>query len=390
MGRGEKRTIALTGENSHVVEISAGQGSFSIGALGMNAKKFDVLVDPALPINWNCFNSFFTGHGEENASLYPLGDWPRFFYYWGNDSNFIHWSEKRKIEDFTWCPNKPISEDLSNSNINRLSLQIEKNRLELQLGRHQHLSLTGNLEKCVILNITEIGSLSLSPTLSKKESKPYQLPSFEALKKLRSVSIYVEPLGQAFDCASLLQFEHLKSLSLSGNLSNLQSLEKLKNLERLAIRYAPNLDHLPALKNWGKLTSFIGWNIETTKGKLLRSEVKQLAKERKVEYSSVTQLRTLIWFTTEYGMPFSAWTGKKARLAVKNYKAAVKRLKKASSKKEIKAVLIEFAKAFNTLPEIETTEREAIGEAIDQLRQVPSLEIEAKKAIEWFDKVRTY
>ena len=41
--------ISLTGENSHAINIPAGQGSFSIGTLGMNSKKFDIVVDDRLP-----------------------------------------------------------------------------------------------------------------------------------------------------------------------------------------------------------------------------------------------------------------------------------------------------------------------------------------------------
>jgi hypothetical protein len=85
MDRDKPIKISLTSTNSHTVKIPAGQGSFSIGIVGMDKKKFDVLVEENLPINWNVFNDFYTPHGKQNAEKYPYGDWPRFFYYFGND-----------------------------------------------------------------------------------------------------------------------------------------------------------------------------------------------------------------------------------------------------------------------------------------------------------------
>ena len=125
-------------------------------------------------------------------------------------------------------------------------------------------------------------------------------------------------------------------------------------------------------------------------GKLLRTELKKLRKERELNYSTVSQLRKLIWFTTEYGIPFSGWTGKNAKIAVRSYKASVKKLKKAKEEQEVKEILIQFTVIFNDLPQIETTEREDIGEAVEQLRQVSSIEIDAEQAKSWFNQVRDY
>ncbi|OJJ16317.1 hypothetical protein BKI52_34055 [marine bacterium AO1-C] len=390
MSRDEIMQLSLTSENSHSVKIPLGQGSFSIGEEGMDVKKFDVLVAPDLPINWDCFNSSFTGHGQSNAHLFPYGDWPRFFYYWGNNADFIKWSQKRTIEQFTWCPQTTISADFTESNIGRLTIQAETSKIELQLGTHRYLCMAGNLEQVSIIQKGQVDTVSFVPKVAPKSLDTYQLPLFGALSEIRTLDIKVEPLGQPLDCESLLQFKHLTSLSLSGNLTNLHCLEKFKHLESLAIRYAPNLEELPTLKSWSNLTSFIGWNIEESKGKLLRSELKQLGKERTLEYSSVSQLRKSIWFTTEYGIPFDAWTGKNAKIALKTYKATLKKLKKIKTEQEVKDILIEFAKVFNELPQIETTEREDIGEAMNQLRQIPAIEIDAQKVNRWFDEVRDY
>ena len=83
--------ISLTGKDSHKVMIPAGQGSFSIGTKGLSEGKYDVWVEPDSVIDWNAFNAFYTGYGEEKKAEYPYGDWPRWFYYSGNDTGFIEW-----------------------------------------------------------------------------------------------------------------------------------------------------------------------------------------------------------------------------------------------------------------------------------------------------------
>ncbi len=389
--KGEPINISLTGKDSHSITIPLGQGSFAIGGIGMDAKKYDVLVNTDLPINWNSFNTFFTPHGKTHQSLNPYGDWPRFFYYWGNDSNFIQWSEKRAIEDFTWSPLKALSADFTKSKINRLVVNTSAHKLNLILGNHRSLTLSGNLENININKSGKIDAIAFYPTKNIDSDSTYQLaPTFEALSDVTSLDININPLDEPFDCESILQFKNVTNLSLSGNFTNLHCLENLVNLERLAIRYAPNLENLPALMSWKKLNSFIGWNIEDTKGKLLRSELKKLGTTRKLEYSSVSQLRKSIWFITEYGIPFSAWEGKSAKTAIKSYKATLKKLKKVKTEKEAKDLLIAFTQVFNDLPQIETTEREDIGEAIEQLRQIPNVEIDSKKANKWFDETRDY
>lgn len=80
MDREKPIAISLTSTNSHLFKIPLGQGSFSIGSVGMDKKKFDVLVEEDLLINWNAFDEFTTPSG---------GHWPRFFYYWGKSNAII-------------------------------------------------------------------------------------------------------------------------------------------------------------------------------------------------------------------------------------------------------------------------------------------------------------
>ena len=232
--------------------------------------------------------------------------------------------------------------------------------------------------------------VSLYPDLLKEAEKSYSLPVFESLKNIRSLDLGGDVLGQPIDCKSLSQFTSLTSLSLSGSLISLDFLKELKSLKSLGLRYVPNLDGFPQLNCWTDLKEFIGWNIEEVEGKRLRGELKKLMSEREMNYSSVSQLRKKIWFTTEYGMPFSAWDAKNTKQAVKAYKEALKVIKKAKEKDEVKIAIEDFVKVINLLPDIETSEREDVAVAVSQLIQVSSLGIDESEGMKWFDFVRDF
>ena len=94
--------ISLTGENSHEVDIPAGQGSFSIAPKGYGDAR--AYVDADTPISWSAFDGMQIPAG---------GHWPRFFYYAGNDAGFAQWSQEREIESFFWAPQKDVSPGLA-------------------------------------------------------------------------------------------------------------------------------------------------------------------------------------------------------------------------------------------------------------------------------------
>ena len=386
MQRGKPIYISLTGDNSHKVNIPAGQGSFSIGTTGLSQGKYDVWVEEGAAINWDAFNEFFTGHGRQNAKQHPYGDWPRFIYYSGNDRGFAGWSIKRKIEDFHWTPKEDTSIDLSKSNIYHFSLVAESSKIEVVIGdKIKQLTLSCNLENVDIKQCSAMPLLIFAPLLSQVEARPYQLPVYNSLEKATYVDIKGLPVGQAFDCKSLLQFPNLTSLNLSGNMANLETLAELKHLENIALRYVPDLTNMPKLATWKNLKSFIGWNIEETAGKALRAELNALSKKKELEnYSSVSQLRKAIWFKTEYGIPFSAWEGKSEKVAVKAYKACLKEVRKSKTKAEVRKAIIEFIGIINTLPDIETTEREDVATAVCQLVESSALGISEETGINWF------
>ncbi|WP_103866263.1 leucine-rich repeat domain-containing protein [Aquimarina sp. I32.4] len=383
MSREENLTLSLTGENSHSVYIPAGQGSFSIGSTTMAPDLYDVLVDHNKTINWIAFDKLNTPAGSH---------WPRFFYYWGNDLGFIKWSEKRPIEDFQWTPLTNVSVDLEKAQINRLTIQLQKSITVTNVGNINNLNLVGNLDvfQCKKENLNSVPQLGLYPDTSRIKKTPYTLPNFEAFEAVTSVDIKVTPLGQPFDCKSLLQFKNITHLALSGNLTNLKSLEQLKSLESLAIRYCPDISDFPEFNKWPSLVSFIGWNIEESSGKLLRTDLRKLSKQREMKYASVSKLRKPFWFTEAYGLPFSGWIKKNEKIAIKSYKTAVQTISSATSEKEVKTAIVVFIKSINALSGIETSEREDVGLGVEQLIITSPIKIKQEKALQWFDDTRDF
>lgn len=381
--------ISLTGENSHNITIPLGQGSLSIGTKGISLGRYDIWVDQDSPINWNAFNEFFTQAEKQNIEHYPCGNWPRFFYYSGNDQGFIEWSHLRLIEDFHWFPLESTSANFSNANIRRLFLHVGANKIKISsANKIDTFGLSGNLEE-VLIKECNFRSVIFTPTISKKETSCYLLPSY-GLNGVVSIDINNSPVGQPFDCKSLLQYRNIEHLNLSGNLINLEALTELKNLQSLGLRFVPDLTNMPKLTSWTELRGFIAWNIEEVTGKRLRAELKELSKDRELRYSNVSKLRKPIWFTTTYEIPFSGWDTKNEKIATKEYKNCLKEIKKAKTEKEIYNLIVTFIEKINQLPNIETSEREDVGIAVDQLVASSKLNIPKELGSKWFNEIRDF
>lgn len=198
-----------------------------------------------------------------------------FFYYWGNDQGFIEWSKKRVIEDFSWQPTQEICLDLSHAQIHNFSIKAEEHPITLVLNHPDDdkkglysLHLAGHIEHFEIITTAAYPHIRIEPTTNKDQMvSAYDLPVMKNLATITSLDLTVKPLGQAFNCESLLQFPNLKNLNLTGNITNTASLKQLRQLERIGIRYAVNLEGFPVLNTWENLTSFIGWNIDEKTGK---------------------------------------------------------------------------------------------------------------------------
>ncbi len=174
-------------------------------------------------------------------------------------------------------------------------------------------------------------------------------------------------------------------------MTGLEALAELVHLKRLALRYVPDLTGIPRLTTWENLNSFIGWNIEETAGKALATEYNALSKDREFKYSGVSNLRKKIWFITSYGIPFSNWNDKKARTtATKAYKTCLKGIKRAKTEDEVHMAITAFVEVLNKLPNMETSEREDAGVAVEQLVESSALNISTETGNKWFDETRDF
>lgn len=390
MDKNKEFVISLTGKNSHKVLIPRGQGTLSIGTRGISKGKYDVWVEQDSVINWDAFDGFFIGGDQNRKERSPYGDWPRWFYYSGNDTGFIEWSSKRKIEEFHWFPRADMAVDFANADICRLYIQSENGKIQILTGEKiVFLTLSGNLENFDIKECAKIPCLTFHPDCPKEKSA-YQLPVYKTLSQATYIVINHSPEKTAFDCESLLQFPDLKVLELSGNMTNLSALAQLKNLGHIGLRYIPDLKDMPKLKSWSSLKSFIGYQIEESAGKALRTELHKLKKEKSMDYANITKLRKRIWFDTEYGIPFSDWEEKAEKSAARAYKSCYHKIKKSESEEEAHAAITEFVMKINGLKGIETSERDNVGMAIGQLIENSSLEISYEKWMNWFDEVRDF
>ena len=384
----KKITISLTGEYSHEAIIEAGQGSFNIGVKGIDDEDdyIDVWVNKNDKINWNAFNKC-----EEifRPTLSPSIKWPRFFSYTGNDIGFIEWSQKRKIEDFTWKPQKEMTADFTNAMINNLYIKSDY-KLILSFGKNiDYLDLYGNPNNYVIKKCIKV--LSLGFYFKNNQSiKTYSLPKYDCFKNAQELLIKVDPNGAPFDCKSLLQFQNLKLLHLIGNMTNLSSLKELKHLNKLGFWNVPELSDLPNLNNWQELNKFVAMNIDENTGKRLKTELKDLKKQRKMELTSVSKLRNKLWFETEYGLPFSNWDSSKEKKATSIYKKCLKQIKQSTSENDVKNAIINFTNGFNKMDEIETFERDDIYRGLCILMKNSPININHAIWIKWFDEERNF
>ena len=99
------------------------------------------------------------------------------------------------------------------------------------------------------------------------------------------------------------------------------------------------------------------------------------------------------WWAKEYGRPFAGWPAARARIAHAAYELAEQQIGTASSLGHVQAALTTFTARFNTVKGIETSEREDLGLAVQQLAQLPaalSLKLTDEQAQQWFDENRDY
>jgi hypothetical protein len=112
VARPETIVLSLTGPASHTIEVPAGQGGLGIG--------------PGDVLDWSTFDAFTVPAG------YP---WPRVLRYQGDDTGFLAWSQRRRIEQFHWIPATSTTVDGGAADIDRLTVGLHGVALRIVLPR---------------------------------------------------------------------------------------------------------------------------------------------------------------------------------------------------------------------------------------------------------------
>lgn len=378
--------LDLTGPDSHVLTIQPGRGDLSLGPA--DGKPVDLQIGPDDAIDWSAFDPFATPAGSP---------WPRHIVYRGNDAGFFAWARRRPIENFSWTPDFADARDVdaAGSDIHSLFLRLGELRgsLRLTMPAVYHLSVAGDLARLRTDGALP-RSLSLLPALGRATGEPVVVPDLGPLRDVESVTLSGAPLGRPISLTSLRQFTRIESLSLHGSFTDWEALGELDVLRGLEVRFVPNLDGMPSLDTWPSLERFIAFNVDEAGGKVLRSQMRARAKTRPWDdYASVVKLRKPEWWQQEYGRPFAGWAARRAKIANAAYDAALASLAAAEDLGEARAAIVAFVERFNSVPGIETTEREDVGDAVLQLQthaRSIALGVTAEDALSWFDETRDF
>lgn len=392
MPSSETITLSLTGDASHAVVREPGVGGLTIGPANRGGPPPDVIVGADDTIDWSAFDALTVPAG------YP---WPRSLHYHGNDTGFLAWSRRRPIESFEWTPVSAVTVDASHARIMHLTVNLRSAPTDIVVPRSvdgwgDDLTFAGDLSLLTVALAAGAACparLGFAPrTRPARDAEPVRLPQLTSMACAGAISVFVEPLRQPFDCASLRQFRRARRLTLNGRLTEPAALAHLTELTGLELRNCPDLSGLPPLTSWPELDHVVGWNIDDVAGRRLRTEIRNLTKTtgRRWEHASVTKLRRPQWFTTQYSLPFSGWPSDAARAAVKAYRAAETRIAASTAPAAVEDAIRIFTRSINALPAIETSEREDAGEAVRQLAAGAPIVIEIDLAQSWFDAERHF
>jgi len=376
--------LPLTKQGTQHSSIQVGMAGLSIGSKGVSVGHHDAWVETDDIIDWSVFDRIdFPGH--EDYFIQSL-------HYMGNDVTFTSWTSNRPIRFFHFKPVTDVVVDLTKAQIRVFELYVSDSLVDLSLGeKANYITIHGNLENVTFKHCPEEFSLSFKSFQNRKNKSLYQLPNFPVAKTAKSISIFGEVNGEPFDCESLLQFSNLKSLYLSDNVVNVSALAKLEQLEKIGLSLILKLDEMPNLATWKHLGDFFAENVEETVGKRLRDELKLLKKDREFPaHCTVLKLRKSIWFETEYNIPFSNWEATSAKVATKAYKNSLKEMRKAKVEIDVYHAIIKLITCINELADIDTSEREDVWTAVNQLVKVSALSICQKMLEQWFDETRDF
>lgn len=381
--------LDLSGPNSHELIYRVGWPT-QIGPQ-RKGQKASLIVDVDTPIHWQAFDCFYT---DTYDRLFP-----KRLAYEGNDTNFINWSEQRPIHEITWTPcfEQNHTLDASNANIGNWIIDVNrmKGRLELILPKKglAYIKIIGDLAKITMHSQVPVTMRFVPPTTKRYKDAPYDLPPFGLEDKVQDFAIYNDALAQAVSIANIGRFSALKALTLCGNITGFSALHQQLAIESLYMRDVAFFDDMPSLLDFPNLVHFVANSIDDIVGKKFKTELKKIKANREMKFGEAIKLRKAEWWAENIGKPFNDWRGKTAKQAKEAYATAVDEINAAKVLSDVEQAVIKFTRFFNDKKNIETSEREEIGDAVwklSQLDKIIELGLDEDILSDWFDQNRDY
>lgn len=383
----QRFSVDLTGPGSHTVTRELGKGWLSIGPAGS-----DLIVDGNERINWNALDD-----PELRAN-----DWPDRVQYEGSDPAFASWvSSRRGLSNAEFIATGDTVLDFTDADPRYLFLESREHTVTVRLPSAAHtrrIILVGHPDRFVIrLHADgEAPSVSLHlprdpapggrvlPTDGSQGVRTLALPA--ELQGAEDVTVIGDPFDVPFDARSLSACPRLRRVEIRGAVAHLESLAAAE-LSALEFRYVPDLGGLPPLSSWPGLETVIIWNCDDKATKKLLGEIRRIPEGPGIR--SASKGRDTAWFVTEYGLPFSGWPKRTASQATRAFATAAKAITQAGTPEECLEAIDGFLAVANGLPDIETTEREDLGEAVQLLADLTE-HLDERAAERRFDEVRHF
>ena len=282
----------------------------------------------------------------DEEKLEGFNDWKKLdtlsclqeIWYKGNPTQLIDYIENRTLIEFLCLLNhKQKIIDISKTNIKKLSIDTTS---EVILNEKiDTLILFGkNLGQLTITNSRQGEELNLCITLEKEKLPDYHLPLLEDLTLLYVQKLNIDDLAE--------WYPNLKNLFISGKtgiFENIQSLSKLKNLEKIYIEdmFGFSGEDFPTQEGLPNLQQLGVQRIPIQAAKIIEKSFKDIQKLEIIDPKSDK------WLQTNLNNPFHHWSDseyipkKHAKEAFNAYKktlAQLEKLNKPYKEKEIKKI----------------------------------------------------
>lgn len=383
----QRFSLDLTGPDSHTAIRELGVGELSIGPTDS-----DLIVDENEQIRWKAL---------DDPGL-SANDWPDRVQYQGADPAFAAWVTSRPgMTSARFIATGDTELDFTDAVLQYLTVEARGHQVTVRLPSAAHLdflSLVGEPDevaiRChpdgetpgVILHLPRdpAPGRRVLPTDGSEGARTLTLPP--GLLGTRDIAVYGDPFDMPFDARVLTACPQLRRVEIRGAVAHLEALLEA-DLSALEFRYVPDLTGLPPLSSWSGLDKVVAWNSDAEATKQVRAQIRRMPEGP--GFRSASKGRDAAWFATEYGLPFSGWPKCAASQATRAFRSAAKAIAGAETAEQCLEAVDAFVRASNELPDIMTSEREDVAEAVQMLADLTDF-LDEQTAEQRFDELRDF